>query len=209
VITDVPVDIARETAREAAIRELAKPVYPRESWWDRLVESAGQWLDDLIDSASGVPGGWFSIVLLVLLVVGVALPVLSMARRATRTRAGGGGGELLGGLTRTASEHRALAEAHAAAGRWPVAIRERLRAVARDLEDRAILERLPGRTADELAVEAGRTLPDAAAELAGCARLFDDVTYGDLPGTAEGYRRMAALDERLRQARPVLPGVHG
>ncbi|WP_449066361.1 DUF4129 domain-containing protein, partial [Planomonospora algeriensis] len=58
-----------------------------------------------------------------------------------------------------------------------------LRAVARDLEERAVVEELPGRTADELAAEAGRALPGFAGELAEAARLFDDVTYGDLPGT--------------------------
>ncbi|MBG0828071.1 DUF4129 domain-containing protein [Planomonospora sp. ID67723] len=206
-MSDVPVDITREAAQEAAARELAKSTYPKESWWDRLLEGARDWLGDLIDSASGVPGGWFSIILLILIILGVALPVLSMARRATRARTGDGGGELFGGPSRTAAEHRAVAEAHAAAGRWSEAIRERLRAIARDLEDRAVVERLPGRTADELAAEAARVLPGAAAELAEGARLFDDVTYGDLPGTAEGYRRMAALDELLRQARPVLSGA--
>ncbi|GAA3444352.1 DUF4129 domain-containing protein [Planomonospora venezuelensis] len=209
MISDVPVDITREDAREAAVRELATSIYPKESWWDRFLEGVRDWLSDLIDSASGVPGGWFSIILLVLVILGVALPVLSMARRASRARTGGGAGELLGGRARTAAEHRAVAEAHAAAGRWSEAIRERLRAIARTLEDRALLERLPGRTADELAAEAGRMLPGAAAALAEGARLFDDVTYGDLPGTAEGYRRMADLDDLVLQARPALSGAPG
>ncbi|GGS99629.1 hypothetical protein GCM10010156_67150 [Planobispora rosea] len=206
MISDVPVDIARDAAREAAVRELAKPIYPKESWWDRLLQSARDWLNDLIDAASGLPGGWFSVLLLVLLIIGVAVPVLVMARRATRTRAGGRAGELFGARVRTAAEHRAAAEAHAARQEWAEAIRERLRAIARDLEDRAVVEQAPGRTADELAAEAGRALPVFAGELLRGARLFDDVTYGDLPGTAEGYRHLAGLDERLRQARPVPAG---
>ncbi|GIH89728.1 DUF4129 domain-containing protein [Planobispora siamensis] len=205
MIIDVPVDIARDAAREAAINELAKPIYPKESWWDRLLRSVREWIADLIDAASGLPGGWFSIVMLALLIVAVAIPVLSMARRATRSRAGTAG-ELFGAQARTAAEHRAAAEACAAQGRWAEAIRERLRAIARDLEDRALLDRVPGRTADELAADAGRMLPDLAGELAAAARLFDDVTYGDLPGTPEGYRSMAELDDRLRRARPVLSG---
>ncbi|GIH74506.1 DUF4129 domain-containing protein [Planobispora longispora] len=206
MISDVPVDIARDAAREAAARELAKPIYPKESWWDRLLENVRQWVDDLINAASGLPGGWFSILLLALLIAGVAVPVLTMARRATRARAGGRAGELFGARIRTAAEHRAAAEAHAARQEWAEAIRERLRAIARDLEDRAVVEQLPGRTADELAAEAGRALPAFAGELLRGARLFDDVTYGDLPGTAEGYGYLTDLDGRLRQAKPVLSG---
>ncbi|MFC4058068.1 DUF4129 domain-containing protein [Planomonospora corallina] len=202
---DVPVDIGREEAREAAVRELARPVYPKESWWDQVVERVEDWLSDLLDAASGLPGGWFSVALLAFVLFLVALPVLSMARRATRARAGRTG-ELFGAVARSAAEHRAEAERHAGAGRWAEAIRERLRAIARDLEDRAIVDELPGRTADELAAEAGRALPGLAGELARAARLFDDVTYGDLPGSPEGYRDMTELDDRLRATRPALAG---
>ncbi|GAA3117387.1 DUF4129 domain-containing protein [Planomonospora alba] len=205
VTSDVPVDITREAAREAAARELARPVYPKESWWDRLSDAVREWLTDLFDSVSGLPGGWFSVVLVVLVLLLVALPVLSVARRATRTRAGRTG-ELFGAVARSAAEHRAEAERHAAGQRWAEAIRERLRAIARDLEERAVVEESPGRTADELAAEAGRALPGLAGELARAARLFDDVTYGGLPGSPEGYRSMAELDDRLRETRPALAG---
>ncbi|GGK58382.1 hypothetical protein Ppa06_16890 [Planomonospora parontospora subsp. parontospora] len=208
-LTDgVPVDIARDAAREAAVRELARPIYPRESWWERISGAVRDWLEDLLDAASGLPGGWFSILLLAFVILLVALPVLSMARRATRARTVRRG-ELFEAAVRSAAEHRAEAERHAAGQRWAEAIRERLRAVARDLEERAVVEELPGRTADELAAEAGRALPGFAGELTAAARLFDDVTYGDLPGTAEGYGRLADLDDRLRTARPVLSGHPG
>jgi hypothetical protein len=97
----------------------------------------------------------------------------------------------------SAAEHRAEAERLAAAGRWAEAIRERLRAIARDLEDRAIVDPLPGRTAHELAEAAGRRLPELAAHLTAAAGLFDDVTYGEADGTPDGYATLAALDERI------------
>src|SRR3954452_6676662 len=105
-------------------------------------------------------------------------------------RAAAARGSLLDDTRSTAEDHRAAAERHAAAGEWPQAIRERLRAIARDLEERAILDPRPGRTADELATEAGAALPDHADELAAGVRVFDDVWYGGRSGDAEGYRQL-------------------
>ncbi|WP_344833498.1 DUF4129 domain-containing protein [Nonomuraea dietziae] len=62
---------------------------------------------------------------------------------------------------------------------------------------------MPGKTADELAAEAGRSLPAFAEELAAAARAFDDVAYGGVPGSPAAYAMLRDLDERLRLARPV------
>src|SRR5690606_2815683 len=102
----------------------------------------------------------------------------------------------------TAADHRAAAGRHAAAGQWAEAIRERLRAIGRDLEERVILDARPGRTADELAIEAGAVLPEHAERLREGARIFNDVWYGDRPGTEEGYATLTALDEALRAVKP-------
>jgi hypothetical protein len=61
----------------------------------------------------------------------------------------------------------------------------------------------------ELARDAGRELPDLASELSNAATCFNDVTYGEQPGTETAYRRIADLDERLRTRRPATtaPGV--
>ncbi|WP_308169897.1 DUF4129 domain-containing protein [Acrocarpospora catenulata] len=201
VFSDVPVEIGREAARDAAIRELADSIYPKESWLDRLSDRFWSWLNDLINSAAGLDGGWLALAVLGLILLALALLLLRAARKATR--AAGEAGALYGERRASAAEHRAAAERHAAAGEWAPAIRERLRAIARDLEDRAVVEPLPGRTAAEFGAEAGAALPEFGGALAAAARLFDDVTYGDLPGTADGYATLAALDERLRTARPV------
>ena len=58
----------------------------------------------------------------------------------------------------TAAQHRATAESYAAEGNWAAAIRHRLRAVARQLEETGVLNPAPGRTANELARDAGTAL---------------------------------------------------
>ncbi|GAA0843196.1 DUF4129 domain-containing protein [Streptosporangium amethystogenes subsp. fukuiense] len=200
-----PIDIGREEARRRAIQELLGAEYAKEPLVDRLWRGVNQFLGDLLDQESaGVVGSLAARAVLIVIVIGIAVAVFLVARRTARstsTRAEG----LFGDRRLTAAEHREAAERLAAEARWAEAVRERLRAVARDLEDRVIVDSTPGRTAGELAAEAGLALPALAAELAAAARVFDDVTYGEVPGTPEAYRVMCALDEHLRAARPASP----
>lgn len=198
--------VGRDQARELARRELDKPIYHRNepSLLERILQKISDWVNSLLNGLNGGTGGgggWIGliVVLALLLVVAAAVwwRVGSVRRNAAERTA------LLDEKPATAADHRAEAEAHAAAGRWPQAIRERLRAIARDLEERAIVDPRPGRTADELADEAGAALPDHADELAAAVRLFDDVWYGGRDGDAGGYQSLVALDERLRKARPA------
>jgi hypothetical protein len=110
----------------------------------------------------------------------------------------GGGHALFGDHELSAAEHRATAEQYAAVGNWSAAIRHRLRAVARQLEESGVLDPVPGRTATELARDAGRALPHLAAELSRAAEAFNDVTYGERPGTESAYQMIADLDDHLR-----------
>jgi hypothetical protein len=199
--------IGRDQARELARRELEKQIYHRDdpSVVERILDKINEWIDSLTHSVAGAgqgstSGGWIALaVILVLLAVVVA---------AIMWRLGAVGGEAvrrrapLADEPLTAQGHRAAAERHAAAGEWAEAIRERLRAVARDLEERVILGPRPGRTADELAAEAGAALPDVADELTAAVRVFDDVWYGDRPGTVDGYAQLTRLDDRVQAARP-------
>jgi hypothetical protein len=99
----------------------------------------------------------------------------------------------------SAAEHRAAAEQSAAAGNWAAAIRHRLRAIARQLEQNGVLDPVPGRTATELGRDAGWAIPNLAAELVRAADAFNDVTYGERPGTESAYRVIADLDDHLRR----------
>jgi hypothetical protein len=199
------IDIDRDAAHEAAQHELGKPIYPKASLIERLTDWIEEMLTRLVSEVSSVPGGWFTLgVLLTLLAIAVVVAV-RIARRTMRTNRGGGYA-LFGDHALSAAEHRATAEQHAAAGNWAAAIRHRLRAVARQLEESAVLDPVPGRTATELARDAGRAIPNLAAELARAAETFNDVTYGEQPGTESAYRMIADLDDHLR-SRASVPGV--
>jgi hypothetical protein len=191
------VDIGRDAAHDAAQNELAKPIYPKASWNDQLLD----WIYELVyrlgRAGASVPGGWFTLaVLLVILAIGVVVAV-RIARRTMRTNRGDGYA-LFGTQVLSAAEHRTAAEQAAAAGDWAAAIRHRLRAVARQLEESTVLDPVPGRTATELARDAGQRLPALADQLVAAATVFNDVTYGDLPGDETGYLLISELDRRLR-----------
>ncbi|WP_123027715.1 DUF4129 domain-containing protein [Mycolicibacterium stellerae] len=191
------IDIDRDAAHEAAQRELAKPIYPKPS----LTQRFSEWLDDLlyriVQEGSKLPGGWFTIsVLLIILAIAIVVAV-RIARRTMRTNRGGEHA-LFDSHELTAAAHRATAEQFAAQGNWAAAIRHRLRAVARQLEEDGVLNPVPGRTATELAVDAGAALPDLGGELTQAATAFNDVTYGERPGTEPAYRMITDLDRHLR-----------
>ncbi|GII61410.1 membrane protein [Sphaerisporangium krabiense] len=195
-------DIGRDEARRRAFEELVRPEYQQESLLERLVRIVREFFGGLLDQApGGVPGGLLALAVIVVLIAALIGLIAWQARKATGGRRAAEG--LFGTRERTADEHRQEAGRLAGESRWAEAIRERLRAIARDLEHRAIVAPQPGRTADELAEAAGAELPAFAGRLAGAARLFDDVTYGQRPGSPEDYGTMTALDEDLRAARPA------
>jgi hypothetical protein len=192
------VDIDRDAAHEAAQQELNKPIYPRASLTDRLSEWINELIYRLAQGAAGVPGGWLTIGVLLLLVVVAVAVAWRIARKTMRTDRGDP--SLYGGHELSAAQHRATAQQHAAAGQWALAIRHRLRAVARQLEESGVLAAVPGRTATELASDAGQALPRLADELRDAAATFNDVTYGGRPGTEAEYRSVAELDDHIRAA---------
>jgi len=96
--------------------------------------------------------------------------------------------------------YRAAAEQYAAAGDWRSAVRDRFRAVIKELENATVLDPRPARTAFEASALAGRALPDQARALRSGAEIFSAVMYGDLAADAATYRRMAELDELITEA---------
>jgi Domain of unknown function (DUF4129) len=190
------IDIDRDAARDAAQHELNKPIYPRGSLTDLVVG----WIDDLIykivAGGASVPGGWLTVTVLLVVVAVAVVVAVRVARRTMRTNRGSQS-TLFGSHDLSSVEHRATAERFAASGDWAAAIKHRLRAVARHLEETAVLNPVPGRTATELARDAGRAIPGLAGELRRAAETFNDVTYGDQPGTEPAYRAVTDLDEHL------------
>lgn len=202
-----PITVPRDAAREAAHEELRKAVYHQHE--PGLIDRFFSWLDDrinhLFDGVGGGGGGGGTtglVVVLVLVAVVVGLlwwryGALRRDARSTGTLFATADGPL------SAEQHRAAAAGHAERGEWADAVREQMRALVRGLEERAVLDPRPGRTADEAAAEAGRALPGHARELASAARLFDDVAYGEKTADQAAYRALADLDRALGKARPT------
>ena len=165
------VEIDRDAAHDAAQRELSKPIYPRGSLTERLSDWLDELLYKLVVEGSSVPGGWFTLTVLMLLVVVAVVVAVRVAMRTMRTNRGRDSA-LFGTNELTSAEHRATAEQLAAQGNWSAAIRHRLRAVARHLEETGVLNPVPGRTATELARDADAVDPGSDRRIAPCRRGF-------------------------------------
>ena len=204
MVGEIPVDLGRDAAREAAERELSDPAYAAAA--PPLLERVLRWiaraLDDLLDAAAGIsPGGYAGLIVLAVLAV---LAVIAIRLRLGRIgRATARSSTIFDDRVLTAADHRVAADAHAARGAWAEAVRERLRAIVRGLEERDLLDVRAGRTADEAAAEAGRALPDRAADLREAARIFDDVWYGGRAATAAMDARLRAVDDAVIATRPI------
>jgi uncharacterized protein DUF4129 len=208
VLRDVPVEIGRDEARDAAVRELSDPAYQaaEPTWLDRALQWVVRRLSDLFATLGSItPGGYVGLIVLVAVIIG--LVVVVRLRVGKFARHGRGDAMVFAGGPRSADEHRRAAEEAAARGDLAEAVRERFRAIVRGLEERGILDERSGRTVDEAATEAGRRLPQSADDLRAAARLFDDVWYGGRPATAADYQRLTEVDNQVRGQRPAMAGA--
>lgn len=206
-----PVD--RDAAREAAAQELSKASYHADdpSLLDRLANRILDWLD-AVGHALGAATGSSALDVVAIAVVlgGVVALVLWRTGPLRRSRARPDRAiELSGRLD--ADEHRRRADGYAGQHRYAEAVRERMRAIVRELETRGVLDPRPGRTADEVAREGGRLVPAVAADLRHAARIFDEVWYGGRSATVGTDAAMREADQRVRGARLVVgsPAVAG
>ncbi len=180
--------IGRRAAQILARRELDKLTF-----WQRILRDLGRLFRT---SASAVPGGWFGLIVFGILALALIIVTVTWARPTARRRTRSAA--VLADNARSAQDYRRSAARLAQASRFGEAIVDGVRAIAAELDERGILPPRLGRTADELAVEAGGQLPDLADDLHAAARLFDDVRYGDKPGTEAGYQLVSGVDERVR-----------
>lgn len=194
--------IGRAPAQRLARQELSKAIYHQGSIPGMVARAIGSFFRRVFGQASQVtPGGaWTLVALVVLAVVIVAVamrigPLARTARRAAPMRDPGS-------RPLTAAQLREASAARAAEGDYAAAILQRLRAIAASCEERGILAPDAGRTADELATQAGALFSEHAAGLAASARLFDEILYGDGDGTPEGYATTRDLDDALARLSP-------
>jgi hypothetical protein len=193
----VPVQPGRGEARSWAFEELSRREYQEAR--PGLVERGLKWLWDrinLLDLGTGAPPtlGLVAMGVLIAAVLWYSVRRSGGLHRVARRASV----EVLPDRPTTAAEHRLEADRQAAAGAWDLAVVERFRAVARELEEQALLEVQPGRTAVEIAREGGRARPDLVTELLRASRFFDDVSYGHLSVGSAADEALRELDDRLR-----------
>jgi hypothetical protein len=197
-----PAPVTRDGARRAAQEELSKRAYHRNdpSAFDRAL----RWLVDRLDSALGVaarhsPGKGIGLFVIALLVVAVIVVISARVGRVRRSVTSAR--PILGAETTNAAQHRRRAEAFAREEQWARAVREWLRATARELEERGVLEPRPGRTADELCSETSAHLPTVTAELRRATSTFDGIWYGGHPASRDD-------EQLLRRVDALIAGSH-
>jgi Domain of unknown function (DUF4129) len=195
--------IGREAAQRLARAELSKPEYHQHlPLLQRITRAILIFIVRVFHAASGAaPGGWWGLVALAALAVIVVAGLLSWVGPVARARRGSGPLAAAGGA-RTARHHRQDAERLATAGDYDAAMIECVRAIAAELEERGVVPPRTGRTADEFAAEAGQALPAHADALREAARMFDDIRYGQHPGSRAGYEQVSQLDRRIRASAP-------
>jgi Domain of unknown function (DUF4129) len=198
----VAAPVGRDQARQAAEKELSKGVYHQNEPGpvERAINAVIDWISDCLDRiASGTPGGSLGVLVLLAIVVAAAAVVIwrtGPVRRGARLRPALF--ELSGDAD--AVEHRRRADEHAAAGRYADAVRERMRAIVRELETRGVLDPRPGRTADEVAREAAAAVPTVSGDLRTAAGVFGEIWYGGRAATAQADALMRQADDRIRRA---------
>ncbi|CAJ59961.1 MULTISPECIES: DUF4129 domain-containing protein [Frankia] len=238
--------VTRDGAREEAHRELSDSIYgnSRPHWWNRLLSWIGDRIADFFDwilphsGSGGGSRGLGVLAFVVVLVVGaVALRWwLGPVRRTARARQAAAD-DLSSPLT--AAQLRAEADRYATGGDYARAVRSRLRAIVRMLEEKGVLDPRPGRTAGELVAEVARITPaadrgpagpaatvpgmpatdhdlagaspagDGRAALAAAVEVFSEIWYGGRPATAAGYQVLVDADSALSRLRRGAGGRDG
>jgi len=204
---EVPVRIGRDAAQRRAAEELAKAKYGgTPEWLAELAELADRWLQRIVDliirilvergSGGGVNWGFLVAVGILLVAIGLVVWRVGLPRWRPRRR----DAAVAADSTRPAADYRSLAEEHAARGDWASAVRDRFRALVRELETQAILDVRPARTAWEAAYRASQMLPTCREALQAGAESFNAVVYGDRPADSAAYQQMVAVEEQVTAA---------
>ncbi|PVZ96378.1 hypothetical protein DDQ50_05570 [Amnibacterium flavum] len=204
-LRSVPVDPDADEGRRLLTDELSKNVYQeaKPTWFDLLSQAVFDWFAPLLDSANGA-GGAIGLAVAVAAIAALIVAGFLIFGRPRLERRRAGAGALFGSSDeRTADEIRGEAERLARDGDYTEAIEEMFRAMARGLDERTLVDVVPGTTAGSFARDAARPFPDEAERLRAASADFDRVRYLGGSGSSERYEAMADLEKRLRTARPA------
>lgn len=195
-LLDDPLRPSPDEARDLLRRELLKPEYQQDNPIERLLDWISRLFEDSVGAASGLSSlSTFALIVVFLALVLALVLLLSRARRAPRRSVEGEA--VLPDVRVSAAEHRRLAEAALAAGRFGEAVVEGFRALTARQVERGRLDDLPGATAHEVADRLASDYVPHGPRVQRVARLFDAVRYGDRPATAEEATTVLGLDDDL------------
>ena len=190
-----PPDHSGASIRRAAREITSRPEFRRPG--KSLTQTVLDWLNNLLDRITRVSGGTTVVGFLILL---VALALIGwFVYRATRglrpdpKRSV----SVIVDVGRPATDWRAEATAHDAAGRWREALRCRYRALIADLAARGTVREVPGRTTGEYRAALTRDLPAAAADFGVATELFERAWYGAEAAGPDENRRFDEAAERV------------
>ncbi|MEH3088091.1 MAG: DUF4129 domain-containing protein [Microbacterium arborescens] len=193
-----------DEARRWAEEELSRSVYQaaEPTPIDRFARGVAEFVGSIFSGqVPAALGPWLAVgaIVVVLALIGIAVLIWGRPRAAVRSRSS----VALFGEPEARSADELRADAERAAGReaWDEAVVLRVRALARGLAERTIVDPVPGATVHRFAADAARAFPAARADLDEVARSFDDVRYLRRPGTSAAYAAVASLDERLSRSR--------
>lgn len=205
LLADIPVDPDATTARDLLHDELTHPVYHESK---SLIERFLEWFMSLFDRivAPGVSGLWGAVLIIVVVLV-VAVVALLVSGPLRRTHRGAAVPVLREDDRRTADVLAAAAELQAREGDLSGATLDAFRALVRRSEERALLDDVVGRTADEAVTLLGSRFPGLVPALEDAGATFDAVCYGRRPSDRSAYDRVRALDTTLAATAPALPGA--
>lgn len=205
ILTSGVDDVTRDAARRAAREELLDRKYhdAQPPLLVRLVGKAVRKLLELLDrAAGGVPGGRTGLLILALLLAGLVAVIVVRLRPGGRR--GASAEVFTTGAALTAEQHRARADEAAANAQWADAVRERLRAIVRELEARGVLEPRPSRTAGEVARDGSAAVPLISEPLRRATTTFDEIWYGGRTADASSYAVLTEADRAVSSARLVV-----
>lgn len=206
---DIPVELGRDEARQRVLAELEKAKYGGiPPWLEDLLERAMELLIRFVDFVLGITNGpqtaggginiGFVFIVLVIL-IGIALVVWKVGLPRWRERRPRSAEvELEADLE--PEDYRTSADRFADAKDWRAAVRDRFRAVVKELENATILDPRPARTAFEASILGGRALPEQATALQTGAEHFSAVMYGDRTADLAMYQQLVELDRQVTDA---------
>lgn len=195
-------DEARKWAEEELARDEYAEVAP--TAFDQFI----RYIVDVWNSLTNpeVTGGvsMLTLILGIAAIIVIIVVVFLVGRPRSTARAGFDGSTALFGddTARSGAEWRKLAADAARTGRWNDAIVFRVRAIARRLDERGILDIVPGTTVQGFVAAAAPHFEDLRSRLDDAANVFDDVRYLRREGTAEMYAQVAATDDALEKSSP-------